>query len=558
MSVLVGLVVVLVLFWTSEPVYRGRPLSSWLNQCADTPLENTNQLVEAQNAIRAIGAKKSLPILLKLVRAKDGHLNRWASDTCERFNLKFFHWRSELDCELMGMAGFEVLGTNAAPAVGALTRLLDDKEKAFTAVQCLDHIGKLAESALCQSLTNSNPQAREWGVSALAGATDDVEVYISRIKGCLNDPDFRVRVATVQAIGAQKNAPDLAMPLLIGALNHRDVNVSSEAANEIRGFGTNGVSAFSALTNLVAQGVYLQAQPALRTLAAIAPVEAAPVLSNIVVHGTDLTDAALSSLKPIAPELCLQMTLAELRAPDVQRRLRALGTAGSFEIETPGIAPALRSAAENRDPQLSANAKIIIRTMLREKKERGPVKFADDPSYQGKTLSEWLQMRQESNLETNAVEALRHMGTNVIPALLHRIEYKDPIFGLDDSDVSMEGVSGLINLGEQAKPALPRLSELMDVDDRSLAFYAMIAAVGTGRDAIPCLMKGLTNRFPDVRSEAANMLTGEWSAQFREERKQVIPFLVKLLNDPDRFVRQNVTNQLKALDPRAAANAGIK
>ncbi len=150
------------------------------------------------------------------------------------------------------------------------------------------------------------------------------------------------------------------------------------------------------------------------------------------------------------------------------------------------------------------------------------------------------------------------MGTNVIPALLARLAYKDPVFNLYDYDVSMEAVGAFISLREQAKPVLPSLSGLMDGDDQDLVLRAMLASLGTGKDAVPCLMKGLTNRFPDVRNEAANYLTGEWSAQFPEQRKQAIPFLVKFLNDPDQSVRMNATNQLKELDPKAAAEAGIK
>jgi HEAT repeat protein len=98
----------------------------------------------------------------------------------------------------------------------------------------------------------------------------------------------------------------------------------------------------------------------------------------------------------------------------------------------------------------------------------------------------------------------------------------------------------------------------MDGDDPDLALRAMVATLGMGEDAIPCLMRGLTNRFPDVRSEAANCLTGEWGQRYPEQRKQVIPFLVKLLNDPEQSVRMNVTNELKEFDLQAATGAGIK
>jgi hypothetical protein len=58
---------VILLLFPREPHYQGRALSSWLQQSYDTPLMETQRLAEAQSAIRAIGAKKSLPVLLKLV-----------------------------------------------------------------------------------------------------------------------------------------------------------------------------------------------------------------------------------------------------------------------------------------------------------------------------------------------------------------------------------------------------------------------------------------------------------------------------------------------------------
>lgn len=95
---------------------------------------------------------------------------------------------------------------------------------------------------------------RHLSVSALASVTDDVGVYVARIKDRLNDVEPAVRFATVQAVGEQNNAPELAIPLLIIALQDRDDGVSSQAASALSGFGTNAVSAFSALTNLVNTG----------------------------------------------------------------------------------------------------------------------------------------------------------------------------------------------------------------------------------------------------------------------------------------------------------------
>jgi HEAT repeat protein len=471
------------------------------------------------------------------------------------------HWRSAIECQLEGIAGFEVLGTNCSAAVGELTKLLEDKELAFVAVRCLDSIGKSAEQALCQCLTNGDEQVRSWSISALASATDDVEVYIARIKPLLADAEPGVRRDAVQAIGVQKNAPELAVPLLVAALRGTDDGVCLQAADALSGFGTNALSAVSILTNLVRTGRDAQVTGALKALSAITPREAVPILSNAVVSGSpSIMGTALRSLKPIAPELALKMTLAEVHSTEVARQSVALSVARSYDVETPGIVGAIKFAAAASDPELAGAAVSTMWDMVRKQKEKkgAVVQLPDEPSYKGKPLGEWLVMRREGwELSTNAVEALRAMGTNVLPALLGRLTYKEPIFNLDDYDVSMGAAAALIAMGEQAKPALPSLVALMDCDNSNLVLRVMISTLGTGADAIPCLIKGLTNRFPEVRSEAANFLV-QWGEQFPEQRKKAIPYMVALLKDPDEQVRRSVAGSLKEIDKQPAAGAETK
>jgi HEAT repeat protein len=135
-----------------------------------------------------------------------------------------------------------------------------------------------------------------------------------------------------------------------------------------------------------------------------------------------------------------------------------------------------------------------------------------------------------------------------------------PPFGLPiyETGVRIDAVRGFIALGKQATPALPQLELLMDSTNKSTVLYSMLASCGTGSNAVPLLSKGLTNQFADVRNEAANNLADGIGAQFPEQRKQAIPLFLKLLNDPDEFVRMNATNELKEIDPLAATKVGIK
>jgi HEAT repeat protein len=213
-ALVLGLVVV-VASRTAEPRYRGRTLSSWLQQHWQTGSMETQRVAEIETAIRAIGAQKALPTLLTRLKTKESPIRAWTIQKAEKYHIRFLHLASATECQLQGIAGFEVLGTNCAPAVGELAQLLADPELAFLATRCLGNIGKTAEGSLIQCLTNKDWQVRNWSVGALSEVTDDVEAYVNRIKPNLSDVEPSVRFATVQALAAQAEAPDLAVPLLI-------------------------------------------------------------------------------------------------------------------------------------------------------------------------------------------------------------------------------------------------------------------------------------------------------------------------------------------------------
>ncbi len=269
---------VILLLFPREPHYQGRSLSSWLQQCYDTPLNETQRLSEAQAAVRAIGEKKSVPVLLKLVETKEDPVSTWLLGQREKLRIDFLHWRSAEDWQQLGIAGFEALETNAAPAVAELTELLKDKEHAFVAVRCLVAIGPPAEPSVSQALTNQSVQVRYFATQQFAWVTDNDEVYLSKMRECLEDPDGSVRFAAVQGIGLQTQAPDLAITLLLEALRDKQDTVASWAAKFLANFGTNAMRAFPDLSNAVEHGNPNTVNQALKTLVVIAPDKALPIV----------------------------------------------------------------------------------------------------------------------------------------------------------------------------------------------------------------------------------------------------------------------------------------
>jgi HEAT repeat protein len=522
---------VILLLFPREPHYQGRSLSSWLQQCYDTPLNETQRLSEAQAAVRAIGEKKSVPVLLKLVETKEDPVSTWLLGQREKLRIDFLHWRSAEDWQQLGIAGFEALETNAAPAVAELTELLKDKEHAFVAVRCLVAIGPPAEPSVSQALTNQSVQVRYFATQQFAWVTDNDEVYLSKMRECLEDPDGSVRFAAVQGIGLQTQAPDLAITLLLEALRDKQDTVASWAAKFLANFGTNAMRAF-------------------------------PDLSNAVEHGNPNTvNQALKTLVVIAPDKALPIVFENFRSADSHRRKISVELLNQYPATNLEIQAAMQQSASDPDPALARRARELI---TKQYQAEHPIEsqFSDDSSVAGKSLGEWLKSRDsEGAFSEEAKKALQQMGTNAIPALLKRIVYVQPPFGLRAPEVNIDAVRAFITLGENAAPALPQLQALMDGTNQDTALFAMLATVGTvgtGSNAMPILFKGLTNQFPEVRGEAANNLTDGIGKDFPQWRQQAIPIFVKLLNDPNEDVRVSATNQLKEIDPAAAAKAGIK
>jgi HEAT repeat protein len=570
MAAIIGVILILA---AHEPRYEGRTLTSWLQQGSDTPLDETQRVQAAQKGIRAIGASKGLPRILGLVEATDDPVSLWLIDKTQKYRTGFlrwktgeqyslddwekYQWHSGEDFQQLGIAGFEVLGTNAGPAAVELEKLLQSPDHAFTAQRCLVFIGKPAELVFCRALTNQDPDIRQWSVNQLAAVTDDVGVYIDRIKPRLEDASAAVRVTTVDAIGCQTLAPERAVPILVAALKDSAEDVRVHAIDALANFGTNAAVAYPILTNLAGREDKV-AGAALRAAVLIAPEQSFGLFTNCLAHDPPGMDAALEAMTEVLPDRTLPMVLLRLQSSDKAIRRKAFGLLSHYP-ESPQIVAAMKAIALEANSDLAADAKGFL-TKEYEAHHPDAVLFPDEPSFQGRRLGEWLTARIEDSHELipAAKAVLQQAGTNAIPALLKRLAYRWPPDCFGTFQINLDAVGGFIALGEQAKPALPELWRLMDDTNDEVVLAAMLATFGTGANALPFLMKGMTNRFAMVRNEAAHSMAEGIGDKYPERRQQAIRLFVGLLNDPDEDVRGNATNQLKAIDPNAAAKAGIK
>jgi HEAT repeat protein len=88
---------------------------------------------------------------------------------------------------------------------------------------------------------------------------------------------------------------------------------------------------------------------------------------------------------------------------------------------------------------------------------------------------------------------------------------------------------------------------------RRTAIEALAQVDAEPRVVVPALVKALSDTQPVIRLYAARGLE-----QWRTTAQEAIPALVLFLNDPILDLRSRGANALKAIDPEAAAKAGVR
>jgi hypothetical protein len=187
--------------------------------------------------------------------------------------------------------------------------------------------------------------------------------------------------------------------------------------------------------------------------------------------------------------------------------------------------------------------------------EQGPLQVEPafkGPVYEGKSLSEWLEVgygecfERYPGAQKDADSAIRQMGTNAIPVLLEMLLSRD-------NNAQKRASMGFMFLGDQGKSALPALRRLAESHNPIVAASALSSVATMGAQGRECLVQALTNHIKLVRGSAFRIILFKGPGQFPpSERKQIIPLLQNVMNDPECFLG-NTTNLLKEVIPQDAA-----
>jgi HEAT repeat protein len=184
-----------------------------------------------------------------------------------------------------------------------------------------------------------------------------------------------------------------------------------------------------------------------------------------------------------------------------------------------------------------------------------------EPMYAGKPLKFWLHQYTSlpksadgSELNAQASEALRSIGTNAIPTLLKMMRESDGWSSnytlrrlalkcgfLDQlpplaSDLNSEACEGLKLLGDDAKEAVPALVEIFEENISQASQVCAINALEdmgpAGGAALPAFLRATTNSNPTIR---CNTLVGLGGLSVPTEA--VLPALLNALGDANYSVQ---------------------
>jgi len=231
----VAVIIALISARWGEPRYRWRTLSDWLviyeeNHESEADSPEAKMAAEAAEAVRHIGTN-ALPFVLK--------------------------WMEQQPPAFDPAGCFEILGKEAASAVPALTRMLNDSNQDVVrkAIYPLASIGEDGLPPLVAALGNTQNPDRSTiadAIRVMAIEQIDTRSAVPTLLQCLKDTNSWVVTSAIEALlWAARRQPEVAVPALIGCFEDPRTEVRDDAADCIGSFREKARPAVSALIKLL-------------------------------------------------------------------------------------------------------------------------------------------------------------------------------------------------------------------------------------------------------------------------------------------------------------------
>jgi HEAT repeat protein len=235
----VFVVAVVVFVWRSrtpvEPVYQGRAMTYWLK---DLEQWNGDTNESAFIAFREMGSN-AIPGLLRILQSGGPRWQRAIMRLNQKQSVVEFPFGRPWHETSAASLALYAMGTNASPALPALTNLLFHSNALISTTTALAGIGSEAVPTLLAALTNQNYRIRVSAASGLGWERDDLNKVVPALVSALDDPQPIVRYSAANSLGQMHAQPETTVPALVSAFSTKDALLQRLIVISLGGFGTN-------------------------------------------------------------------------------------------------------------------------------------------------------------------------------------------------------------------------------------------------------------------------------------------------------------------------------
>ncbi len=247
----------------SEPEYAGKTLSEWLEGAQSERSSSSGQSAAvatdgepgpATTAIRQIG-DRALPFLVARLQQRETWLSRAWRQISFRFEFVPPPPYAPHTYQLAAV-GFEILGTNAWPAIPELSRILVDANFAGQTAASLCALGdpgvKAVHAALLDPEVPDDARAAMIRALSLQKKIDQTEI-LPVVMTLLNSPNPDLSFRSAFYLVIIHGDPAIVVPQIISHLEHPELKTRAALAGALGTYGAEAVEAVPKLEALLTQ-----------------------------------------------------------------------------------------------------------------------------------------------------------------------------------------------------------------------------------------------------------------------------------------------------------------